>query len=287
MVKKQDWSEIQFPSASDRKQKTGFVLVTLILAVGVIGLSVVAFAAHTLKDSDVNSLATKGVVGFNLLYLSTICTLSVLLCLCLGVCAQWFRMIRFNLDVRRAVIGLANCVGVFAAGGLASAGLCPLIIDWMSREQVEIGPVTPNLLILFPAAFAAFGYIVGVIYFPFNLCSKSRNLFYRWFLPVALTIVGFFVVIIGFKLNPRKLFHYTLLSTGVNSETCQQEITQINMHNHIDDPVWLTALVDTCAGGAFLTGKQIFFGVFMLTLVIALFGLVRDCLRTSHCRINA
>lgn len=54
LVKKQDWSEIQFPSASDRKQETGFVLVTLILAVGVIGLSVVAFAAHTLKDSDVN-----------------------------------------------------------------------------------------------------------------------------------------------------------------------------------------------------------------------------------------
>lgn len=76
MVKKQDWSEIQFPSASDRKQETGFVLVTLILAVGVIGLSVVAFAAHTLKDSDVNSLATKGVVGFNLLFIYYMYTFS-------------------------------------------------------------------------------------------------------------------------------------------------------------------------------------------------------------------
>ncbi|WP_158024395.1 hypothetical protein [Boudabousia marimammalium] len=277
LVKAQDWDEIKlFPDGYERKKTAAVGWFLLLILVSVLGISVIVIVSILLDSKDISENAFRSAASFNILYISTICTVAVLCVVAFGLLAQWKGIVRFRLDMRSAGMNLANTVGFFAAAGAASAAVSPLLIDEFSPGRSTVGPV---ILVEFPALFAVMGYIVGVIYVPFSFCKQSNNLFYRWWIPGIADIVGFTFVVYGFQLDPRHLFAPSLQASGVTKELCSAPVISPEVAAHVDDPVWLTAMLDLCGGGAFVSENQITIGVLLYVVTITLAGTLHSYLR--------
>lgn len=277
------FSEVQFglaalerlfrPLTFVRAYGMSFVLVPVLVAL--------VFTRTMTQGSTLERAALGAFFGYNALAVVAYVTAAAILALVAMSVLAYSHVLAIQLSLAAAAKTIVSCTGYGTAAGLVTAALLPFMSHFLGGYAGKLEsqmPLTPEILVELPAAFAVVGYVIGIAAAAVTLCRNADNLLLRRFIaPVILMLI--LVGLINAAFGPHEILRNMMASApGVSASEC----TDASFLAHLSSPSWLFSAMDSCGAGESVLSNEVFLwvsGVF--TGSLALLEFVRDVRRTA------
>lgn len=240
---------------------------------------VMSFAGLAGANNDVQSAAFSVAVGYNMLAVSCLLTVTAIVCFGLFLILRWGQVLQRQLGIGTYVRRVATWIGYGGAVGAVMASLVPLMgvvapsLLGPADNSSALSTITPRTMLDFPAAGAVAGYAFGLIVATASLFPDSKNSWLRRIFCPGLFIAV--LITLSHALGgPRGLLRPVLDAaasrSGFNENSCTSSAPTDIGSGSLDATAWIITAMDRCGSGLLVSTTTIGWIVVIAALLVGI-----------------
>lgn len=250
------WGEFQLaPSSLDRLMDIrnwfrGYLLTYFLVLVFVPIIVAIGFVSALNSGPLVSRRIMGAYVGYVALSTTSWLTLALIVTICVSVGLVLGGFFVVQPSIKAALGSVAACTGYGTAAGVVTAALIPIVSIGHYRGSAGSNggsvAIVPQLLIDMPAAFAAAGYLLGLLVAAVQLFVNAANLVLRRIVVPGI-LVGSLILLDNVGLGSTSIIIRVREEVGdISVSACSESV----LNQHLDDPAWLLGALGVCDSGA-------------------------------------